>query len=46
MKWDDKIKDSVADYRADNLDASTRLFETNGKGPQLKARLDSTRRTC
>ena len=40
MKWDDKLKDSVADYRADNLDASTRLFETNGKGPQLKARLD------
>jgi gliding motility-associated protein GldM len=40
MKWDDKLKDSVQDYRADNLDASTRLFETNNKGPELKARLD------
>ena len=40
MKWDDKLKDSVQDYRADNLDASTRLFETKGKGPELKARLD------
>lgn len=39
-KWDDKLKDSVEDYRADNLDASTRLFETKGKGPELKARLD------
>jgi gliding motility-associated protein GldM len=32
--------DSVQDYRAENLDASTRLFETNGKGPELKERLD------
>ena len=40
MKWDDKLKYSVQDYRADNLDASTRLFETNNKGPELKARLD------
>jgi len=40
MKWDDKMKDSVEDFREDNLDASTRLFETKGKGPELKARLD------
>lgn len=40
MKWNDKLKDSVEDYRADNLDASTRLFETKGEGPKLKARLD------
>jgi gliding motility-associated protein GldM len=40
MKWDSKLNDSVQDYRADNLDASTRLFETNGKGPELKERLD------
>jgi gliding motility-associated protein GldM len=40
MRWDKDLKDSVQDYRADNLDASTRLFETNGKGPELKARLD------
>ena len=40
MKWDSKIKDSVQDYREDNLDASTRLFETHGKGKELKDRLD------
>lgn len=38
MKWDGK--DSIADYRADNLDASTRLFENKGKGKELKERLD------
>ena len=43
MKWDDVNKDSVEDYRADNLDASTRMFETNGEGPKLKARLDKYR---
>ncbi|MEO8823498.1 MAG: gliding motility protein GldM [Ginsengibacter sp.] len=40
MKWNSKIKDSVEDYREDNLDASTRLFETNKEGERLKARLD------
>jgi gliding motility-associated protein GldM len=40
MKWNDKIKDSVQDYREDNLDASTRLFETHGKGKELKDHLD------
>ncbi len=40
MKWDDKKKDSVEDYREDNLDASTRLFETNGKGKELKTKLE------
>lgn len=40
MKWDPKLKDSVEDYREDNLDASTRLFETNKEGEKLKARLD------
>ena len=40
MRWDSKLNDSVPDYRADNLDASTRLFETKGKGPELKTRLD------
>ncbi len=39
MKWDKVRKDSVEDYRMDNLDASTRLFETNGKGKDLEARL-------
>jgi gliding motility-associated protein GldM len=38
MKWNGK--DSVQDYREDNLDASTRLFETNGKGEELKKKLD------
>ena len=32
--------DSVEDYRADNLDASTRLFENGGKGKELQAKLD------
>lgn len=40
IKWDDKLKDSVEDYREDNLDASTRLFETNGKGEELRKRLE------
>jgi gliding motility-associated protein GldM len=33
-------KDSVEDFREDNLDASTRLFETKGEGKILKDRLD------
>lgn len=40
MKWDDQKKDSVEDYREDNLDASTRLFETNGKGKELEGLLN------
>ncbi len=32
--------DGTEDYREDNLDASTRLFETNKEGERLKARLD------
>ncbi|MFS8083354.1 MAG: gliding motility protein GldM [Ginsengibacter sp.] len=40
MRWDSEKKDSVEDYRFDNLDASTRLFETNGKGEELRKRLD------
>ncbi len=32
MRWNDRLKDSVEDFREDNLDASTRLFETKGKG--------------
>ncbi|HEY8688365.1 MAG TPA: gliding motility protein GldM [Chitinophagaceae bacterium] len=30
----------VEDFKEDNLDASTRLFETKGKGPELKDRLE------
>lgn len=33
--------DGTEDYREDNLDASTRLFETNKEGERLKARLDA-----
>lgn len=40
MRWDDKAKDSVEDYREDNLDASTRLFETKKKGEELKEKLN------
>lgn len=39
MKWNAEKKDSVEDYKMENLDASTRLFETNGKGKELEARL-------
>lgn len=34
------IKDGKEDFKEDNLDASTRLFETNGKGNELKAKLE------
>ncbi|MDQ2721239.1 MAG: gliding motility protein GldM [Bacteroidota bacterium] len=40
MKWDDVKKDSVQDYREDNLDASTRLFETKEQGEALRKRLE------
>lgn len=40
MVYDSKTKDSVQDYREDNLDASTRLFETNGKGEELRKKLE------
>lgn len=32
--------DGKEDFKEDNLDASTRLFETNGKGNELKAKLE------
>lgn len=36
-----KIKDDgKEDFKEDNLDASTRLFETNGEGDKLKAKLE------
>ncbi|MEO8414402.1 MAG: gliding motility protein GldM [Ginsengibacter sp.] len=40
MRYNEATKDSVEDFREENLDASTRLFETNGEGKKLKARLD------
>ncbi len=40
MRFDKNTKDSVEDYRMDNLDASTRLFETKKEGDVLKNRLD------
>ena len=40
MKYNPATKDSVEDFREDNLDASTRLFETKGQGVILKDRLD------
>ena len=39
MKWNGT--DSVEDFRTDNLDASTRMFETNGEGEKLKVRLEN-----
>ena len=40
MKFNEATKDSIEDFRADNLDASTRMFETHGEGDRLKVRLD------
>ena len=40
MRFNKATNDSVEEFREDNLDASTRLFETKGEGPKLKARLD------
>jgi len=34
-----KMVDGKENFREDNLDASTRLFETNGKGEELRKRL-------
>ena len=33
-------QDGTEDFKEDNLDASTRIFETNGKGNELKAKLE------
>ena len=38
-KWDERAKDSIEDFKMDNLDASTRLFETKGEGKKLEDRL-------
>ncbi len=35
-----KVEDGKEDFKEDNLDASTRLFETKGKGKELKDALD------
>jgi len=40
MKYNKATNDSIEDFRADNLDASTRMFETHGEGDRLKARLE------
>src|SRR5436190_12514357 len=40
MKYNEATKDSIEDFRFDNLDASTRMFETHGEGNKLKVRLD------
>lgn len=40
MVWNENLKDSVEDYREDNLDASTRMFETKGVGKELEKRLN------
>jgi gliding motility-associated protein GldM len=40
MRFNKATNDSVEEFREDNLDASTRLFETKGEGPKLEARLN------
>ncbi|HMJ47788.1 MAG TPA: gliding motility protein GldM [Ferruginibacter sp.] len=37
------VPDSIQDFKEDNLDASTRLFETNGEGKKLEAMLNKYR---
>ncbi|MEO6453561.1 MAG: gliding motility protein GldM [Ginsengibacter sp.] len=39
-----KMIDGKEDFKADNLDASTRLFETNGKGQEFKSKLEDYRK--
>lgn len=36
-----KIKNGKEDYKEDNLDASTRLFETDGKGKEFEQKLNT-----
>lgn len=36
-----RMVDGKEDFKADNLDASTRLFETNGKGKELQSKLEA-----
>jgi gliding motility-associated protein GldM len=43
MVYNEETKDSVEDYREDNLDASTRLFENRGKGEELRKKLEEYR---
>jgi gliding motility-associated protein GldM len=40
LRMKEKNGVQVEDFKEDNLDASTRLFETNKKGDELKARLE------
>ena len=40
LKMKEKDGKQVEDFKEDNLDASTRLFETSGRGDELKAKLE------
>lgn len=40
LQMKEKDGRQVEDFKEDNLDASTRLFETNGKGPEFQAKLE------
>jgi gliding motility-associated protein GldM len=40
LRMVEKDGKQIEDYKEDNLDASTRLFETNKKGTELKDKLD------
>ena len=39
LRMVEKDGQQVEDYKKDGLDASTRLFETKGKGPEFEAKL-------
>jgi gliding motility-associated protein GldM len=41
LRWKEKDGKQVEDFKEDNLDASTRLFETNGKGKEFEAKLNA-----
>jgi len=43
LKMEVKDGQTVENYREDNLDAATRLFDTHGKGKELEARLKQYR---
>jgi gliding motility-associated protein GldM len=40
-KWDEEKKDSVDDFKEDNLDAATRVMDVGKKGDELKEKLEA-----
>jgi gliding motility-associated protein GldM len=40
MEWNKELQDSVENFKMDNLDASTLLFESKGEGERLRKKLE------